>query len=147
MKAKAPARYTVVVRRDPEDTRFWLADVEGVPGAHTSSRSLATLDRYVREVIVLAAELPDDSEADLTLEWYYRTGDAEVDQATEQLRRRRAELEAANRDLAEHTSELAHRLVTTAGFSIREAATLLSVSPARVDQIVQQPRKRTTKAA
>ena len=147
MKKKRQVQFTVAVRRDPEDSRFWLADVEGVPGAHTSSRSLATLDRYVREVIVVAADLPDDSEPDLVLEWSYRTGDSEVDMATEQLRRRRAELEAANRELAEHTSELARQLVTTAGFSIREAATLLSVSPARVDQIVQEPKKRAATAA
>lgn len=61
--------YRVVVRRDPEDARFWLANVDGLPGAHTSSRSLATLDRYIREVIVLAADLPDDSEEGLVLEW------------------------------------------------------------------------------
>jgi hypothetical protein len=67
--------YHVIVRRDPEDARFWLADVDGLDGAHTSSRSLATLDRYVREVIILAADLPDEAEDDLQLEWTYQTGD------------------------------------------------------------------------
>jgi hypothetical protein len=65
--------YRVHVYRDPEDARFWLADVEGLAGAHTSSRSLATLYQYVREVIVLAADLPDEAEDDLVLEWHYRT--------------------------------------------------------------------------
>jgi DNA-directed RNA polymerase specialized sigma24 family protein len=147
IKSTSDGRYRVVVRRDPEDARFWLADVDGVDGAHTSSRSLATLDRYVREVIVLADDLPDGAEGRLALEWHYRTGDPEVDAATEQLRQRRAELESANRDLAEHTGQLARRLVTAAGFSIREAAALLSVSPARVDQLIQQPKKRARKAA
>src|SRR5690606_14314815 len=95
MKADARRRYRVVVRRDPEDSRFWLADVDGLDGAHTSSRSLATLDRYVREVIVLAADLPDEAEDELELEWHYRTGDPKVDRETERLRRRRVELEAA----------------------------------------------------
>ena len=139
--------YTVVVRRDPEDHRFWLADVDGLDGAHASSRSLATLDRYVREVIVLAADLPDDAEGALELVWHYRTGDAVIDTKTEQLRRRRAELDTANRDLAEHTSELARALVTHGGFSVREAAALLSVSPARVDQMVQHDKKQRTEAA
>jgi hypothetical protein len=140
-------RYRVAVRRDPEDSRFWLADVEGLDGAHTSSRSLATLDRYVREVIVLAADLPDEVEDRLELDWHYETGDPNVDKETERLRRRRAELESANRDLAEHTINLARQLVAVAGFSVREAAALLSVSPARIDQMVQQPKKRRRQAA
>ena len=133
-------RFRVDVRRDPHDGRFWLADVDGLHGAHTSSRSLATLDRYVRDVIVLAADLDDAADERLELDWHYTTGDPELDQATERLRRRRAELEAANRELAEETHDLARRLVTVAGFSVREAAALLAVSPARVDQMVQQAR-------
>jgi len=147
VKTVPDTRYAVVVRRDPEDARFWLADVDGLDGAHTSSRSLATLDRYVREVIVLAADLPDDAEDELQLEWHYQTGDPEVDQEAERLRRLRAELDSANRDLAEHTSELARRLVTNCGFSVREAAALLSVSPSRIDQMVQEPKKRRRQAA
>jgi hypothetical protein len=33
------------------------------------------------------------------------------------------------------------------GFSVREAAALLSVSPARIDQLVQVPKKRRNSAA
>lgn len=139
--------YHVVVHRDPEDARFWLADVDGLDGAHTSSRSLATLDRYVREVIVLAADLPDDEESEIQLEWTYLTGDPDVDREAERLRRRRAELESASQDLTEHTSAFARRLVTVGGFSVREAAALLSVSPARIDQMVQEPKKRNQAAA
>lgn len=129
--------YRVMVRRDPEDARFWLADVDGLPGAHASSRSLATLDRYVRDVIVLAANLPDEADQDLGLEWVYHTGDQEVDAETERLRRRRAEIEAEERELAEQTSTLAQRLVCERRFSIREAAALLGISPARIDQLVR----------
>ena len=142
MKSWSDAIYHVVVRRDPDDARFWLADVDGLTGAHTSSRSLATLDRYVREVIVLAADLPDDAEDKLRLDWQYHTGDPDVDREAERLRRQRAELDAAARDLAEHTGQLARHLVTTGGFSVREAAALLSISPARIDQIVQAPKNR-----
>jgi hypothetical protein len=139
--------YRVSARRDPDDGRFWLADVDGLEGAHTSSRSLATLDRYVREVIVLVADLPDDAMGELELEWEYQTGDPDVDREAERLRELRAQLESANRDLAAHTSELARKLVTTGGFSVREAAALLSVSPARVDQMVQESKKRGPQAA
>jgi hypothetical protein len=139
--------YRVVVRRDPEDARFWLADVDGLDGAHTSSRSLATLDRYVREVIVLAADLPDEAEAALALDWDYQTGDPDVDRLAEELRRGRVEIDKANRELATKTAALARRLVTEDGFSVREAAALLSVSSARVDQMVQAPKRRGRNAA
>jgi DNA-directed RNA polymerase specialized sigma subunit len=135
-------KYRVVVRRDPEDARFWLADVAGLSGAHTSSRSLATLDRYVREVIVLAADLPDDVEDRLMLQWDYRTGDEEIDAEAERLRQLRAELEVTNRELTERTAHLAQRLVTDGRLSVREAAALLGVSPARIDQLVQKPKAR-----
>lgn len=138
MTGQEEKRFRIDVRRDPEDGRFWLADVNGLHGANTSSRSLATLDRYVREVIVLAAELSDDADNDLDLDWHYETGDADLDREAEQLRHLRAELEVANRKLAERTEDLARRLVTAAGFSVREAATLLGLSPARVDQMIQQ---------
>lgn len=139
--------YRVVVRRDPEDGRFWLADVDGLPGAHTSSRSLATLDRYVRDVVVLAADLPDDAGPDLELEWVYRTGDATLDVEAERLRRLRTEVDAAGDQLAAGTSALARRLVSERRFSVREAATLLGLSPARVDQLVRGGQRRASGAA
>lgn len=135
--------YRVVVRRDPEDARFWLADVEGLPGAHTSSRSLATLDRYVREVIVLAADLPDAAGDGAALEWIYQTGDRDLDRAAERLRRQRQEIETAAAELADRTGALARELVAERRFSVREAAALLGISSARVDQLVRrQPHRR-----
>lgn len=140
MADQMKATYRVVVRRDPEDERFWLADVAGLPGAHTSSRSLATLDRYVREVIVLAADLADRAEAELVLEWVYRTGDPDLDAEAERLRRMRADIVAAGDQLATRSASLARRLVTELRFSVREAAALLGLSPARVDQLVRAGR-------
>jgi hypothetical protein len=135
-----------VVRRDPEDARFWLADVDGLEGAHTSSRSLATLDRYVREVIVLAADLPDQADKDLRLEWIFRTGDRQLDVETERIRAQRTKLEAASSDLAHRTDRLARLLVSEGRFSVREAAVLLGVSPARVDQLVRGDRQNRRRA-
>jgi len=143
MKTKLDNKpYRVVVRRDPDDARFWLADVHGLNGAHTSSRSLATLDRYIREVIDLVAELPDDAEDELRLEWDYHTGDPAMDKEARRLRSARTALDEAHRALAEDTAELARQLVAERGFSVREAAALLAVSPARVDQLVQKPTPR-----
>ncbi|HEX6686115.1 MAG TPA: hypothetical protein VF062_25300 [Candidatus Limnocylindrales bacterium] len=91
----------------------------------------------MREVIALAADRPDEADDEVRLDFVYQTGDVEIDVATEQLRHLRAQTEAASRELAARTSELARRLVTKHRFSVREAATLLAVSPARVDQIVR----------
>ncbi|HCT78113.1 MAG TPA: HicB family protein [Micromonosporaceae bacterium] len=130
--------YRVVVRRDPEDARFWLADVEGLDGAHTYARSLGALDRYVREVIVLAADLPDEAEDGLTLEWDYHTGDPGLDEEAAQLRRQRETVEAESRRIAEQTAELARRMVAEGRYSVRDAAALLAVSPARVGQVASR---------
>ncbi|MFD7161172.1 hypothetical protein ACFV9C_41765 [Kribbella sp. NPDC059898] len=53
----------------------WLADVPQLEGAHTYARSLAALDRYIREVIVLAADLPDDAMDSLDLDYTYNVAD------------------------------------------------------------------------
>lgn len=127
--------YHVVVTRDPEDARFWLADVAGLEGGHTYARSLAALDRYVREVIVLAADLPDEAEDALRLTWEYHTGDPDLDKVATALRSRRERAEAEARRLAEETSDLARRLVAEGRYSVRDAATLLAVSPSRVGQL------------
>lgn len=65
--------YHVTVTREGED---WLADVPGLQGAHTFARDLPSLDRYVREVIVLAADLPDAAADDLSLTWEFHAGNA-----------------------------------------------------------------------
>jgi hypothetical protein len=61
----------------------------------------------VREVIVLVADLPDDADVGLELEWDYRTGDAAIDKEARRLRSSRAALDEAHRTLAEDTAELA----------------------------------------
>ncbi len=61
--------YRVQVTR--EDGR-WLADVVGLRGAHTYARTLATLERYVREVIVLAADLEESMAEGLPARVRYR---------------------------------------------------------------------------
>jgi predicted RNase H-like HicB family nuclease len=76
--------YRVVVTREDEQ---WLADVPELLGAHTHARSLPTLDQAVREVIVLAADLPDEAIPDLVLGYEYHTGDPELDTTALEVRR------------------------------------------------------------
>jgi predicted RNase H-like HicB family nuclease len=58
--------YRVVVTH--EDGR-WLAEVPALAGAHTYARSLPALGQAVREVIVLAADLPDEAMPGLVLDF------------------------------------------------------------------------------
>lgn len=58
--------YIVHVTREDH---AWLGEVLGLPGAHTFAPSLSALERAVREVIVLAADLSDDAEPTLDLAW------------------------------------------------------------------------------
>lgn len=60
--------YTVEIYPDPQDGRYWLADVVGLSNARASARSIETLERYVREVITLVEDLPDSSLADIKLD-------------------------------------------------------------------------------
>ena len=78
--------YQVVVTR--EDSH-WLADVPELQGAHTYARSLPTLDQAVREVIVLAADLPDEAMPELILDYDCHTGDPELDITALEVRRLR----------------------------------------------------------
>ncbi|SHG04798.1 type II toxin-antitoxin system HicB family antitoxin [Streptoalloteichus hindustanus] len=61
--------YTVVVTRE-NGTR--LADVPELQGAHTYARTLPELDQYVREVIGLAADLPEEAVPDLRVDYEHR---------------------------------------------------------------------------
>lgn len=124
--------YRVVVTREDQD---WLADVPDLQGAHTFARNLETLDTYVREVIVLAADLPDDAMDGLQIEWQFRTGDAGLDEQLHALRTDRGRLAEQRRHLEESTAELAGQL-GRAGFSVRDVAVLTGVSRARAQQLI-----------
>ena len=121
--------YEVVVTREGDS---WLADVPAVRGAHTFARSLAGLTRSVREVLILMADLDDDAAPELT--FTYQVSDEAVKEAVAVGRERRKtrELEEA---LIAHTSAAAARL-TREGYSVRDAAALLNLTPGRVSQLL-----------
>jgi hypothetical protein len=127
----APMSYRVVVTRED---RAWLADVPELAGAHTYARTLPALDKAIREVVVLAADLPDDAMADLGLDYDYRTGDAELDAATAEIRELRARADELSTLAADRTAATAAALVAT-GLGVRDVAALLRISPQRVSQL------------
>lgn len=120
----------VVTREDGQ----WLADVPALPGAHTYARSLPSLDQAVREVVVLAADLPDEAMPELVLDYDYHTGDPELDVTALEVRRLRRQADDLAATAAARTSEVAAQLVAR-GLSVRDVAALLGISPQRVSQL------------
>jgi DNA-binding NarL/FixJ family response regulator len=123
--------YRVIITREDG---HWLADVPSLQGAHTYARSLPTLDQAVREVVVLAADLPDEAMPDLVLEFDYHTGDANLDATTREVRQLRRQADEITAAAAARTSEAAAELVAR-GMSVRDVAALLGISPQRVSQL------------
>jgi predicted RNase H-like HicB family nuclease len=123
--------YQVTVSR--EDGQ-WLADVPELQGAHTYARSLPTLDQSVREVIVLAAGLPDEAMPELVIDYDYHTGDRELDMAAAEVRSLRREADELSAIAAARTAQAAAKLVAR-GLSVRDASALLGISPQRVSQL------------
>ena len=123
--------YRVVVTREDG---HWLADVPELQGAHTYARSLPTLDQAVREVIVLAADLPDQVMPELVIDYDYHTGNPELDTTAMKVRRLRRQADELAVAAAAQTEQAAIRLVGS-GLSVRDAAALLGISPQRVSQL------------
>lgn len=120
--------YTVIVAREGDN---WLADVPEVTGAHTFARSLSGLKKSVREVIALMDDLDDDARIDMHLD--YRVDDTLVSRAAIAGHERQA-LAKREQDLRLATIESVGNL-TAAGYSVRDTAALLEVTPGRVSQL------------
>ena len=123
--------YGVVATRE---NGHWLADVPELAGAHTYARSLPALDQAVREVIVLAADLPDAAMPGLVLDYRYDTGDPDLDATAVEVRRLRRQADELAAAVTARTGEVAAQLVAR-GLSVRDVAALLGISPQRVSQI------------
>src|SRR5215831_3173079 len=108
MAAMSRHAFRVVVTR--EDGQ-WLADVPDLQGAHTYARSLPSLDQAVREVVVLAADLPDEAMPELVLDYDYHTGDPELDATALEVRRLRRQADDLATAAAARTSQVAAQLV------------------------------------
>lgn len=120
--------YEVVATREDG---MWLADVPAVPGAHTFARSLPSLLASIREVIVLMDDLPDDATPEFSLT--FDVDDPDVGAAA-QLSALRRDIAVRQKDLQKATADTARRL-TKAGWSVRDAAVMLHITPGRVSQL------------
>jgi hypothetical protein len=130
--------YRVIVTREGD---AWLADVPELDGARTFARTLPALDRAVREVVVMAADRPDEDMPALRLAYDYRTGDPDIDVTATEIRTLRQQADQLSATATARTGAAAALLVDR-GFSVRDVATILGISPQRVSQLTG-----TTKAS
>ncbi|MDQ2826140.1 MAG: hypothetical protein M3Y04_04130 [Actinomycetota bacterium] len=120
-------RHKVVVRRDPEDARYWLANVVGEPGAHTFGRSLVEAKRHAVDMVALWFDVEPDT---LDIDWDVRLGDlASVV--------KRAHDAMAHVVEDQRRRDEAVRALTDAGISYRDVGELLGLSFQRVAQIAK----------
>jgi hypothetical protein len=125
-------KFRVVVTREGD---LWLADVPELEGAHTDAKSLRTLDQYVREVIVMAADLPDEAMPGLELQYEYHLGDPELDERIARIRKNR-ELVSTLADRINRDQESVIVIgVKQRHLSQRDVAELIGVSHQRVSQL------------
>jgi len=121
------SRYQVVVRRDPQEPRYWLADVPGEAGAHTFGRSLVEAKRRAVEMVALWFDTEPDASR---IDWELQLGDlaSVVDQAHAAM---------AHAALDQRRRDEAVRVMTDAGISCRDIGELLGLSFQRVAQIAK----------
>lgn len=126
--------YTATVTREDG---WWLASIDDLPGAHTEARTLAALDLAIREVVVLAAGLPDEAMSDLHIDYSFHTGLPVIDKKATRVRAQRHELEELDRQVATTTEDIIEWAMAN-GYSVRDAAVLTGVSFQRVAQIARK---------
>ena len=126
--------YDVIITREDD---AWLADVPAVRGAHTFARSLPSLFDSVREVIVLMDDLPDDAKPEIVFKFDMR--DQLIKHAAH-VREARAELEKREAAILSETAEVVDSL-TGAGYSMRDTAELVGLTPGRISQMTTAKNK------
>jgi len=109
---------------------WWLVDVPAVRGLHTQARRLDHLPALVRDA---ASLLLDRSEGDFEVTVVPTLAPAEQRRLDEALAAR-ARLEQAERDAAQ-ASRVIVKDLRGQGFTVRDVASLIGVTPARVSQL------------
>ncbi|AEN79924.1 HicB-like antitoxin [Mycobacterium phage Purgamenstris] len=124
--------YTATVTREGD---MWLAEVPGLPGAHAYARTLSRLREELIDAVILSADLDDDADVAIEFVPADRTADPLIISAFE-LARHRASLREQECQVVRDTAEVAKQLIAK-GFSVRDAAGALDVTPGRISQLVK----------
>jgi len=121
--------YIATVTREDD---MWLAEVPSLPGAHAYARTLTRLREELTDAIVLAADLDDDAHVDITFELV--GSDLDLIARAFLVADHRQQLRAAEAQVIAETTEVARSLIA-AGWSVRDAAGALDVTPGRISQL------------
>lgn len=124
--------YSATVTREGN---MWLAEVPGLPGAHAYARTLTNLRTELADAIILAADLDDDADVGIA---FALTADAhhELIARAFTLAEQRSQIRAAESAMIAETAGVARSLIA-AGWSVRDTAGALDVTPGRVSQLVK----------
>lgn len=121
--------YNATVTRE---NGMWLAEVAGLPGAHAYARTLIRLREELADAIILSDDLADDAQVEIAFDL------ADVDPLFAQafaLAEQRRELRRAEAVVVRDTAAVA-RLLIDAGWSVRDTAGALDITPGRISQLV-----------
>jgi predicted RNase H-like HicB family nuclease len=129
--------FTVVYERD--ESGWWVASIDSVPGCHTQGRSIAQARQRIREALSVALDRSDAARVVRTAEL---VDDVRLPRPLAKKlagsRTARARAEAAEAKSHEATRDAAEAL-TSGGMSVRDAAELLGLSHQRVQQLASRP--------
>lgn len=120
------------------DGRFWLIKVDGLDGA-TQARNLGEVDLMATEFVAIMTE---QELGDVTVTWRIELP-TDVRQHLAAVEASRS-AEAAARQNAAWESRQAARALRSLGLSVREVGTALGMSHQRAQQLVADPKARTS---
>ena len=122
--------YSAAVTREGN---MWLAEVHGLPGAHAYARTLTNLRKELTDAIILAADLDDGADVEITFELV--DSDFELIARAFMLAEQRLRIRSAEAAAVAETAAMARSLIA-AGWSVRDAAGALNITPGRISQLV-----------
>jgi hypothetical protein len=127
--------YDVEVSREGSS---WLATVRGLQGAHTHAGNMTALYENIYEVIALIND--DSSDIDRPpLRLHFVDGLDEVLAEAVKVGEKRESAEAAMVAVQQASQAIAARMAA-AGYSVRDIAGVLRITPGRVSQILAEHR-------
>ncbi|MFT3944451.1 MAG: hypothetical protein QM705_11625 [Ancrocorticia sp.] len=121
--------YDFVVTREGDQ---WLGECVQEPAAHTWAKTLAALQREAIDAVILAADLPDDASPVIHLVPGHGLSES-MHEAIE-LGNWRARIRQEEADLRERTIH-AVRSLSEEGYSVRDIAGAVGLTPGRITQI------------
>ena len=121
--------YTVTFERD--ESGWWFASVEDVPGCHTQGRTIQEAERRIREALGLFVDDADDAELSRDVKL-----PADLAKSLEDYREARDELERAQAVSATAAAKVAVQLSSRLRLSVRDMTNFLDLSHQRIQQII-----------